>query len=109
MHILLTNYHLLAANKTHTQKPLSLHKKYWRIFWKKSLKNWPVGREKERENREERAMGVGRRTREEIVTWNQKTALRFQTGRETDISSLPSGMFPQENVVVYPMNPCKAK
>ena len=25
-------------------------------------------------------MGVGRRTKEEIVKWNQMTALRFQTG-----------------------------
>ena len=26
-------------------------------------------------------LGLGRRTREEIVKWNQMTALRFQTGR----------------------------
>ena len=28
----------------------------------------------------ERVIGLGRRTREEIVKWNQMTALRFQTG-----------------------------
>ena len=28
-----------------------------------------------------RITGLGRRTREEIATWNQMTALRFQTGR----------------------------
>ena len=28
----------------------------------------------------ERVTGLGRRTREEIVKWNQMTALRFQTG-----------------------------
>ena len=27
----------------------------------------------------ERVIGLGRRTREEIVKWNQMTALRFQT------------------------------
>ena len=28
----------------------------------------------------ERVLGLGRRTRQEIVKWNQMTALRFQTG-----------------------------
>ena len=28
-------------------------------------------------------MGVGKRTRKEIVKWNQMTTLRFQTGDET--------------------------
>ena len=28
----------------------------------------------------ERIIGLGRRTREEIVKWNQMTALRYQTG-----------------------------
>ena len=31
----------------------------------------------------ERVTGLGRRTREEIATWNQMTALRFKTGEET--------------------------
>ena len=31
----------------------------------------------------ERVLGLGRRTREEIVKWNQMTTLRFQTGDET--------------------------
>ena len=36
--------------------------------------------------------GLGRRTREERVKWNQMTALRFETGGETsDIPGLPSG------------------
>ena len=45
----------------------------------------------------ERAMGMGIRTSEEIVKWNQMTALRFQTemggGRveTSDIPGLPSG------------------
>ena len=40
----------------------------------------------------ERVTGLGRRTRKEIVKWNQMTALRFQAGWETsDIPGLPSG------------------
>ena len=40
----------------------------------------------------ERVMGLGRRTKEAIVKWNQMTALRFQTGGKTsDIPGLPSG------------------
>ena len=40
-----------------------------------------------------RVIGLGRRTREEIVKWNQRTALRFQTGGKTsDIPGLPSGV-----------------
>ena len=36
-------------------------------------------------------MGKGRRTREEIVKWNQ--SFRFQTGGEiSDIPGLPSGV-----------------
>ena len=41
------------------------------------MENGPVGRKKTKQ----RAIGVGRRTREEIAKWNQMTALRFQTGR----------------------------
>ena len=59
------------------QKSLSLNEKYWRIFWGKGQENGTVGRKKDKT---ERAMGVGRRTREEIVKWNQMTALRVQTG-----------------------------
>ena len=37
--------------------------------------------EKKKKKKEtERVTGLGRRTREEIVKWNQMTALRFQTG-----------------------------
>ena len=35
--------------------------------------------DQQREKRTERVIGLGRRTREEIVKWNQMTALRFQT------------------------------
>ena len=39
--------------------------------------NRPAGRKKDKT---ERVTGLGRKTREEIVKWNQMTALRFQTG-----------------------------
>ena len=47
---------------------------------KQSQKNGPVGK-KTSPKKTERAMGVGRRTREEIVKWSQMTALRFQRGK----------------------------
>ena len=36
-----------------------------------------------KEEKAERLTGLGRRTREGIVKWNQMTALRFQTRGET--------------------------
>ena len=43
-----------------------------------------------KKNKTERAAGLGRRTKEETVKWNQMTALRFQTeGRHlTNLASL---------------------
>ena len=41
----------------------------------------------EKKDKAERAIGLGRRTREEIVKWNQMTALRFQTGGRHQASS----------------------
>ena len=35
---------------------------------------------KQKNDRTERARGLGRKTREEIGKWNQMTAQRFQTG-----------------------------
>ena len=40
-------------------------------------------KKKKRRDKAERVTGLGRRTREEIVKWNQMTALRFQTGGKT--------------------------
>ena len=72
-----------------TPKSLSLHKKYWKTFLGKSQNTGPVCTKKDET---ERAIGLGRSTREEIVKWNQTTALRLQTGGKTsDIPHLPSG------------------
>ena len=34
----------------------------------------------QKKDKTDRVIGLGRRTREEIVKWNQMTALRFQKG-----------------------------
>ena len=53
----------------------------------------------------ERVIGLGRRTREEIVKWNQVTALRFQGGGGeggggggSDMPGLPSGTKKEQNL-----------
>ena len=47
---------------------------------------------RQKKDKTERVTGLGRRTREKIVKWNQMTALRLQTGEETsDVLGLPSG------------------
>ena len=53
---------------------------------KKSLE-W-AGRQKRKKDKTEIAIGVGRRTREATVKWNQVTALRFQAERRHQ--TLPS-------------------
>ena len=58
----------------------------------KVQENGSAGRQKKEEKKTERVAGGGRETRQEIVKWNQMTALRFQTEGETsDIPGLPSG------------------
>ena len=48
---------------------------------------------RQKKDQTERVIGLGRRTSEETVKWNQMTALRFKTGGETsDIPGLPSGV-----------------
>ena len=65
------------------QKSLSLNEKYWKNFREKVQENGPAGRKKDKT---ERVIGLGRRTGEETVKWNQMTALRFQTGGRHQIS-----------------------
>ena len=61
----------------------------------------------EKKDNTERVTGLGRRTREEIVKWNQMTALRFQTGGETsDIPGLPSGGLLIDNREFVPVYIC---
>ena len=56
-------------------------------FLEKVQENRPAGRKKDNT---ERAKGLGRKTREEIVKWNQMTAPRFQIGgRGVETSDIP--------------------
>ena len=47
----------------------------------------------QKKDKTERVIGLGRRTREKIVKWNQMTALRFKTVRrhQTSLASLQGG------------------
>ena len=42
-----------------------------------------------KKDKTEREIGLGKRTREEIVKWNQMTAPRFQTGERHQTSRPP--------------------
>ena len=58
------------------QKSLTLHKKYWKVFWKKSQVNGPLAEKwQDRKSKGTRQ----KKTREEIGKGNQMTAPRFQT------------------------------
>ena len=88
LHIPLTNLLLLVAKQEPYKKP-TLKKKE-----KKNLERvqetGPTGTHTKKKT--ERVIGLGRRTRKEIVKWNQMPALRFQTGGETsDIPDIPLG------------------
>ena len=50
-----------------------------------------MGQQAEKKDQTERVTGLGRRTREEIVKWNQMTALRFQTRGRHQTSQSPFG------------------
>ena len=54
----------------------------------KVQENGPAGRRKKKD-KTEKVIGLRRRTREEIVKWNQMTALRFQTGERHNTSPAP--------------------
>ena len=79
LHIPPTNLLLLAAKQVQYKKKKKaylLTKNIEEISGKRSGE-WAS---RQKKDRIERVMGLGRRTREEIVKWNQMTALRFQTG-----------------------------
>ena len=84
LHIPPTNLLLLAAKQEQykkqeqqqQQKTQSLNEKYLKNFWEEVQENGPAGSKKDMT---ERVIGLGRRTREEILEWNQMTAMGFQT------------------------------
>ena len=63
-----TNLLLLAAKQEPYKKKLFLNEKYWKNFLEKVQEKGPAGRKKDQT---ERVIGLGRRTRAEIVKWNQ--------------------------------------
>ena len=71
-----TNLLLLAA-KEEPYKKAHLLIKSIEEFSGKCSRERTSGQKKDKM---ERVIGLGRRTREEIIKWNQMTALRFQTG-----------------------------
>ena len=71
LHIPLTKLLLLAA-KQELYKTKNIEE-----FSGKNSGEW-TGRQKK--DKTERVTGLGRRTRQQTVEWNQMTALRFQTG-----------------------------
>ena len=79
MHIPPTNYHLPAAKQKPYQKAYLLTKNVEEFSGEKSQENAPVGERERKKEKTERAMGAGRRTREEIVKWHQMTGLRLRT------------------------------
>ena len=50
-----------------------------------------MGQQAEKKDQTERVTGLGRSTREEIVKWNQMTALKFQTRGRHQASQSPFG------------------
>ena len=62
-----------------------------------------MGQKVKKKDKTERATGAARRTGEEIVKWNQMTALRFQTGgrHQTSPSSLGGYYLPATKNVTY--------
>ena len=88
LHIPPTNLLLLAAKQEPYKKAYLLTKNAEEFSWGKNVRR--MGQQAgKKEDKTERARGLGRRTREEIVKWNQMTALRFLTWERHDIPCLP--------------------
>ena len=66
-----------------------INQKILKPVWEKKSEEWASRGKKKKKT--EGVTGVSRTTRKEIVKWNQMTALRFPTGRTSDIPGLPSG------------------
>ena len=90
LHIPQTNLLLLAAKQEPYKKNYLLTTNIEQFS---GIKFRRIDQQAEKD-KTERVTGLGRRTREEIVKWNQMTVLRFQTGgggETSDVPSLPLG------------------
>ena len=76
LHIPPTNLLLLSAKQEPYKKAYLLTKNIEEFSGKKFRRR----DQQVEKDKTERVIELGRRTREEIVKWNQMTALRFQTG-----------------------------
>ena len=81
LHIPPTNLLLLA--KQGPYKKAYLLTKNTEEFSGKNSGEWTS---RQKKDKAERVTGLGKRTRKEIVKWNQMTALRFKTGGRHQIS-----------------------
>ena len=101
LHIPPTNCLLLTAKQEPYKKAYLLTKNI-EEFSGKSLEEMTS---RQKNIRQERVTGLGRRTREEIAKWNQMTALRFQTGGRHQIS--PASLRGQVSRQYRPSNSTK--
>ena len=90
LHIPPTNLLLLTAKQEPYKIAYLLTKNTGRIFWKK-FRRMDQQAEKDKT---EKVIGLGRRTREEIVKWNQNNDSPEipDRGETSDIPGLPSGV-----------------
>ena len=79
LHIPLTNLLLLSAKREPYKKAYLLTKNIEEFSGKSSGERTS----RQKKDKTERVIGLGRRTREEIVKWNQMTALRGRVEKQT--------------------------
>ena len=86
--------HLYCNTKTRPKDQLD----YFEI-WNRSAQTAFSSKVSTCRQKEQCPMAVGRKTREEIVNWNQMTALRFHTGgrHQTSLASLWGNFFQKNN------------
>ena len=78
-----TNLLLLATKEEQYTKSLPSNKRFFFLNSGKSSAEWTSTQKKK--DKTERILGLGRRTREEMVKWNQMTARDSRQGGDTDL------------------------
>ena len=82
LHIPPTNLLLLTAEQEPYKKAYLLMKNIEEFSGKSSAEQ----ASRQKKDKTKRVTGLGKKTREEIVKWNQMTALRFKTGERHQTS-----------------------
>ena len=88
LHISTSNLLLLAAKQEPYKNLYLLTKNNEEFSGGKKSREWACRQKKTKE----RLKGLGRRTHDVIVKWNQMAALRFQIGGRNQTSPVPSGV-----------------